>query len=82
MKVSVENLTLSVKGLPATIDKELHPRIAAYCGVRASDILSYRIVKRSIDARRKPDLKLIYSLDIRDALTMVAFTPFVLTRSS
>ena len=68
MKVSVENLTLSVKGLPATIDRELHPRIAAYCGVRASDILSYRIVKRSIDARRKPDLKLIYSLvaDIRD----------------
>ena len=28
------------------------------------------------------ELKLIYSLDIRDALTMVAFTPFVLTRSS
>ena len=68
MKISVENLTLNVKGLPATIDRELHPRIAAYCGVRASDILSYRIVKRSIDARRKPDLKLIYSLvaDIRD----------------
>ena len=28
------------------------------------------------------ELKLIYSLDIRDALTMVAFNPFVLTRSS
>ena len=68
MKVSVENLTLSVKGLPATIDGELHPHIAARCGVRASDVLAYRIEKRSVDARRKPDVKLIYSLvaTIRD----------------
>ena len=68
MKVSVENLTLSVKGLPATIDGELHPHIAARCGIRASDVLAYRIEKRSVDARRKPDVKLIYSLvaTIRD----------------
>ena len=68
MKISVENLTLGVKGLPATIDRELHPHIAARCGVRVSDILSYHIEKRSIDARRKPDLKLIYSIvaTIRD----------------
>ena len=62
MKISVENLTLNVKGLPATIDHELQRYIATRCGIKASDVLGYRILKRSIDARHKPDLKLIYSL--------------------
>ena len=68
MKISLENLVLSANKLPEDIDRVLHPYIAAKCGVKAAEVLSYKIVKRSIDARRKGDIKLLYSLvaDIPD----------------
>lgn len=62
MNISLENLILSANKLPKEIDTILHPYIAAKCGVKASDILSYRIIKRSVDARKKGDVKLLYSL--------------------
>ena len=70
MKISIDNLTLSANKLPGEIDSVLHPHIAAKCGVKASDVLSYKIIRRSIDARRKGDIKLLYSLvaDLRSGV--------------
>ena len=62
MKISLDNLILSAKTLPEDIDRNLQPYIAAKCGIKAGDVLSYRIVKRSVDARRKGDIKLLYTL--------------------
>ena len=62
MKISIENLTLTAGKLPPDADKSLHGYIAAKCGLKAADILSYKILKRSLDARKKPDLKLIYNI--------------------
>ena len=62
MKISIEKLTVDAAGQPRSIDFELHPFIAAHCGIREDDIVDYTIVKRSIDARHQPDVKLLYSL--------------------
>ena len=62
MKISIEQLTVAAAGKPRSIDFELHPMIAAYCGIREDDIIDYTILKRSIDARSQPDVKLLYSL--------------------
>ena len=62
MKISLENLVLSANKLPEDIDRNLHSHIAAKCGIKAADVLSYKIIKRSTDARRKGDIKLLYSL--------------------
>ena len=62
MKITVENLTLSARKLAPDADRNLFAHIAAKCGLKAQDILSYKILKRSLDARKKPDLKLIYNL--------------------
>ncbi len=69
MKISIENLVLNAERLPSGIDHELRNHIAAYCGVKADDVLSYRILRRSIDARKKPILKLLYALtaELRDS---------------
>ena len=62
MKISIERLVVSAAGKPRSLDFELHPFIASYCGIRSEDIIDYTIVKRSIDARPQPDVKLLYSL--------------------
>ena len=43
-------------------DHHLHPWIAAACGIDAADVLGYAIDRRSLDARRKPDLRFVYHL--------------------
>ncbi len=48
--------------LPANADELLHKHIAASAGVAASDVLSYRIEKRSLDARQKPQVKILYQV--------------------
>ncbi|MBO7148106.1 MAG: hypothetical protein J6W81_10210, partial [Lentisphaeria bacterium] len=69
MKVSIVNLTLNADGLSHMIDSELHPFIAAYCGVKQTDVISYKISKRSVDARKKPEVRLVYTLtaDLADS---------------
>ena len=62
MKISIDKIAVSAAGKPRSLDFELHPFIASYCGVRPDDIIDYTIVKRSIDARQRPDVKLLYSL--------------------
>ncbi len=69
MKISIDHLVLNADRLPSNIDHDLRNHIAAFCGVKADDVLSYRILRRSIDARKKPVLKLLYSLtaELRDS---------------
>lgn len=61
---------LDARTLPANADEVLTPHIATVCGVAATDILSYRIVKRSLDARRKPQVRILYQVtaEIRDGV--------------
>ena len=69
MKVEV-GLELDARPLPADIDSLLTPRIATVCGVPEEDILSYAIRKRSLDARRKPLVKILYQItaELRDGV--------------
>ena len=62
MRISIEQLTVEAACKPRSIDFELHPMIAAHCGIREDDIIDYTILKHSIDARSQPDVKLLYSL--------------------
>lgn len=64
--VEIEGLEVPVQALaggpPSAIDHHLHPWIAARCGIAAADVRSYAIDRRSLDARRKPDLRFLYHL--------------------
>ncbi len=70
MKVEV-GLELDARPLPADADTLLTPRIAAVCGVPEKDVLSYVIRKRSLDARKKPLVKILYQITavLRDGVT-------------
>ncbi|NMA45871.1 MAG: hypothetical protein GX945_04850, partial [Lentisphaerae bacterium] len=61
MQVMV-NLSLDARRLPATIDAELHEAVSSACDVTVDELLSYRILRRSIDARQKPRVKLLYQI--------------------
>lgn len=45
-------------------DYRLHPWIAKHCGIPENDVLDYTIRHRSLDARRKPELRFVYKLDV------------------
>jgi uncharacterized FAD-dependent dehydrogenase len=45
-----------------SLDHHLHPWIARLCRIPASDVLRYDIDRRSLDARKKPDLRYVYHL--------------------
>ncbi len=62
MRISIDGLTVPARGAPRSIDLELHKHIATRCGVKASDVEGYKILKRSVDARKKPDVKILYKL--------------------
>lgn len=61
---------LDARSLPANADEVLTPHVATACGVPASDILGYKITKRSLDARKKPLVKILYQItaEIRDGV--------------
>lgn len=44
--------------------KELKEKAAGLLHIKAEDILEFQIVKKSIDARKKPDIYFIYTLDL------------------
>lgn len=62
MFVSVEKLVLSAARLPESIDLELTDHIARHLKIKPGQVRSYRILKRSLDARKKPDVKIQYRL--------------------
>jgi uncharacterized protein len=66
-----------------SLDYRLHSWIAKHCGIDEHAILDYTITHRSLDARRKPDLRYVYRLDltlregcvVHDDATIVPHTP-------
>ena len=62
-------ITIDLPPIPAAkagtgIDRELAPFIARAAGVRPDDVLNYRIVRKSIDARKKPAVALLFRADV------------------
>ena len=45
-------------------DGHLRPWIARQCGLAEQDVREYAILRRSLDARRKPDIRLLYALRV------------------
>jgi len=61
---------MKLKLPPNHTEAQLKKKIATNLSVRPEEILSWRIVKRSIDARKKPDVAYVYQVDVhteRDA---------------
>lgn len=50
---------------PNHSEKELLQKIAKMLRISEKDILEYQIKKQSLDARKKPDLKYVYTVDIK-----------------
>lgn len=58
---------IQINQLKVSADKEqsnLKPIIAKYLGISQEEILDYRLLKRSIDARKKPEIFYIYSVAV------------------
>ena len=49
---------------PDHTEIQLNQKIASVLGIRPTEIFSKRIVKRSIDARKKPEIKYVYQVDV------------------
>ena len=45
--------------------RNLQPWIARHCRIPVADIRAYEIERRSLDARKKPQLKFVYQLAVR-----------------
>ncbi len=61
-----KNKTIRLEEVSLRLNEEescLAAKIAAILGVPAKEILSYRLVKRAIDSRKKNDILLVYSVD-------------------
>ena len=61
-------ITIDLPPIPASkagtgIDRELAPHIARAVRIRPEDVLNYRIVRKSIDARKKPAVALLFRVD-------------------
>ena len=50
---------------PNHTEKELLQKIAKTLRISEQEIIEYRIQKQSIDARKKPDLKYVYTVDVK-----------------
>ena len=48
--------------ISSACDLHLHPWIAKRCGIAEEEILDYKILHRSLDARKKPDIRFVYTL--------------------
>ena len=75
---------------PNHSEKELLQKIAKTLYISESEIVNYQIKKQSIDARKKPDLKYVYTIDVTvrneaqmmkrqkgNAVSVVKETPYV-----
>ncbi|MCP4400001.1 MAG: hypothetical protein GY801_22175, partial [bacterium] len=45
-------------------DRRLQPWIAKRCGIAEEDIRDYKILHRSLDARKKPNIRFVYTLRV------------------
>ena len=62
MIVSLDELSIPAREVSPRIDRELQPFLAKALRIREDDILSWKILRRSIDARKKPDVRIIYRI--------------------
>ncbi len=66
--ISLSHLEVPLREIKETsrysLDHHLHPWIARHCGIHEDDVLDYKIIHRSLDARRKPDLRFVYRLNV------------------
>ncbi len=58
-------LSAVANGPRQSLDHHLKPWIAKHCRVPLTDVLGYEIDRRSVDARKKPDLRFVYNLSAR-----------------
>jgi uncharacterized FAD-dependent dehydrogenase len=67
--VTIEHLEVPLAAVagrpPHSLDHHLQPWIARRCGVQPQDVAGYEIDRRSVDARKKPDLRFVYNLVAR-----------------
>lgn len=85
--VSISHLEIPLPELEelsrSSYEHHLHPWIARHCGISENDVLNYKILHRSLDARKKPDIRFVYRLDVtvrenspvRENVHTVLFTP-------
>ena len=75
MKVVVK-LEISAGKIPEDPSDFLRKRTVQACGIASANLLNYRILKRSLDARKKPDVKVIYSVlaELKDGTVPVNAT--------
>jgi len=67
--VTIDHLEVPLRALAdapvQSIDHHLQPFIARHCRIAAADVKAYEIERRSLDARKKPDLRFVYQLSVR-----------------
>ena len=54
-----------LKLMPGHSDRELTEKAARTLRIRPEEIASLRVVRQSIDARKKPEIRLIYTVDVK-----------------
>lgn len=54
-----------IKLSPSHTEQDFINKIAKACNIRPEDIIEYHIKKRSIDARKKKDIKYIYTVNVK-----------------
>lgn len=68
MMISISSIEIPVREMAErpfhAPDLHLHRWIAKHCGIAEDDVVGYEILHRSIDARRKPDVRLVYALHV------------------
>ena len=75
MIVTLDELSVPAREVSARIDRELLPFLARALHVDQEDILSWKILRRSIDARKKSDVRLIYRVraELRPGIVPAGF---------
>jgi uncharacterized FAD-dependent dehydrogenase len=67
-QIRITNLEIPIRSINEesryALDHRLQPWIAQYCGIPADDVLEYTILHRSLDARKKPELRFVYTLQV------------------
>lgn len=67
MRIIIDGLVVFVRKIPKTVqilDNELKPFISEFSGIPEPEIRSYRILKKTLDARNKRKLHFIFKLDV------------------
>ena len=61
MAIRISSISLPVRHRP----EDLKKKILSLLHIREQELLSFEIVKRSLDARKKDDIRRIYTVDVK-----------------